>query len=62
MKETGDDWTRSYPGRTMLVSIVLSVNLAHFLVGLDNTIVSSAILKITDQFYVLGDLGWYPSA
>ncbi|KAF5866593.1 hypothetical protein ETB97_010686 [Aspergillus alliaceus] len=51
-----------YPGKLKLVFIVLSLNLAMFLVGLDNTIISSAIPRITDQFHALGDVGWYASA
>lgn len=30
--------------------------------ALDNTIFSTAILRITDQFYSLDDIGWYGSA
>ncbi|KPM34914.1 hypothetical protein AK830_g11648 [Neonectria ditissima] len=51
-----------YPGASKLILIVTSLNLAMFLVGLDNTILSSAIPKITDQFHALGDVGWYASA
>ncbi|GAD94327.1 efflux pump antibiotic resistance protein, putative [Paecilomyces variotii No. 5] len=51
-----------YPGPAKLVLIILSLNLAMFLVGLDNTIISSAIPKITDQFNALDDVGWYASA
>ncbi|KAB8075726.1 major facilitator superfamily domain-containing protein [Aspergillus leporis] len=51
-----------YPGKLKLAFIVLSLNLAMFLVGIDNTIISSAIPKITDQFHALGDVGWYASA
>ena len=51
-----------YPSPFKLTIIVLSLNLAMFLVGLDNTIISSAIPKITDQFHALGDVGWYASA
>ncbi|CAM1508022.1 Fc.00g048700.m01.CDS01 [Cosmosporella sp. VM-42] len=51
-----------YPRMSKLILIVLSLNLAMFLVGLDNTILSSAIPKITDKFHALGDVGWYASA
>lgn len=37
--------------------IYLSLNLPSFLVGLDNTIISGAIPKITDQFHALDDVG-----
>ncbi|KAF9895123.1 hypothetical protein FE257_000025 [Aspergillus nanangensis] len=42
--------------------LILSLNLGMFLVGLDNTIISSAIPKITDQFHALSHVGWYASA
>ncbi|EAW12196.1 MDR family MFS transporter [Aspergillus clavatus NRRL 1] len=51
-----------YPERFKLIAIVISLNLAMFLVGLDNTIISSAIPKITDRFHALDDVGWYASA
>lgn len=51
-----------YPGPLKLTLIIISLNLAMFLVGLDNTIISSAIPKITDQFHALDDVGWYASA
>lgn len=51
-----------YPGGVRLTFIILGINLAMFLVGLDNTILSSAIPEITDQFHALEDVGWYASA
>jgi MFS family permease len=51
-----------YPGKIKLFAIILSLNLAMFLVGLDNTIISTAIPKITDRFHALEDVGWYASA
>lgn len=51
-----------YPRKLNLFFILLSLNLALFLVGLDNTIISSAIPKITDEFHALSDVGWYASA
>ncbi|KAL2870692.1 MDR family MFS transporter [Aspergillus lucknowensis] len=56
------EWEPQYPGKMKLVGIVVGLNLAMFLVGLDNTILSSAIPKITDRFHALGDVGWYASA
>ena len=35
---------------------------AVFLVALDNTIIATAIPRITDQFKALNDVGWYGSA
>lgn len=45
-----------------LAIIILALTLVFFLVGLDNTIISTAIPKITDHFHVLNDVGWYASA
>ncbi|PKX90121.1 MDR family MFS transporter [Aspergillus novofumigatus IBT 16806] len=56
----GDD--SQYPGKIKLFAIISSLNLAMFLVGLDNTIISTAIPKITDRFHALEDVGWYASA
>jgi hypothetical protein len=39
-----------YPGKRQLSVILVSLNLAMFLVGLDNTIISTAIPKITNHF------------
>jgi MFS family permease len=58
--ETTD--TPQYPGRVRLVFLVFGLVLSSFLIGLDNTIISSAIPKITDQFHALEDVGWYGSA
>ncbi|KAL6230016.1 hypothetical protein BDW75DRAFT_234750 [Aspergillus navahoensis] len=51
-----------YPSSLKLAFILIGLNLSMFLVGLDNTILSSAIPKITDRFHALGDVGWYASA
>ncbi|KAE8400802.1 major facilitator superfamily domain-containing protein [Aspergillus pseudonomiae] len=45
-----------------LYLIVLSLLLAVFCVALDNTILSVAIPRITDEFHRLNDIGWYASA
>ncbi|PWY91193.1 MFS general substrate transporter [Aspergillus heteromorphus CBS 117.55] len=55
-EENGDE--SQYPGPSKLFFIVLGLNLALFLVGLDNTIISSAIPKIADHFHALNDLMW----
>ncbi|KAL4735815.1 major facilitator superfamily domain-containing protein [Aspergillus similis] len=55
------DETR-YPSTANLAFILIGLSLCMFLVGLDNTILSSAIPKITDRFHALGDVGWYASA
>ncbi|RWA05277.1 hypothetical protein EKO27_g9821 [Xylaria grammica] len=45
-----------------LIVNMISVVLASFLVLLDNSIVSTAIPQITDEFHSLADVGWYGSA
>jgi MFS family permease len=54
--------TTVYPSKIKLVFIVMGLDLSSFLVGLDNTILSTAIPKITDQFHALDDVGWYASS
>ncbi|KAI0144375.1 major facilitator superfamily domain-containing protein [Xylariaceae sp. FL1272] len=51
-----------YPSGIRLGLVMLALCLAVFLVSLDNSIVSTAIPKITDEFNSLGDIGWYGSA
>ncbi len=43
-----------------IMSIGLALSL--FLVALDETIITTAIPNITDEFYSLNDVGWYGSA
>lgn len=51
-----------YPGAGKLIIIILSLYLAILLVALDQTIIGTAIPKITDQFKSIEDVGWYGSA
>ncbi|KIW17523.1 hypothetical protein PV08_04717 [Exophiala spinifera] len=51
-----------YPAGLKLALITLALCLSVFLVALDNTIIATAIPKITDHFRSLGDVGWYGSA
>ncbi|CAK5276200.1 unnamed protein product [Mycena citricolor] len=51
-----------YPQGVRLALITLALCLSVFLVALDNTIIATAIPKITDQFNSLADVGWYASA
>ncbi|KAL1853107.1 hypothetical protein Daus18300_011935 [Diaporthe australafricana] len=44
------------------ILVMVSVFLSMFLVGLDRTIISTAIPQITDDFNSLTDVGWYGSA
>ncbi|RJE27331.1 efflux pump [Aspergillus sclerotialis] len=47
---------------TTTLIVIISVLLSMFLVALDRTIISTAILKITDEFHSLTSVGWYGSA
>ncbi|RMD41907.1 hypothetical protein DV735_g3200, partial [Chaetothyriales sp. CBS 134920] len=51
-----------YPSGLKLGLIMIALCLSIFLVALDNTIIATAIPRITDQFKSLGDVGWYASA
>lgn len=57
-REDGTD----YPQGIKLGFITLALCLCVFLMALDNSIIATAIPKITDQFHSLGDVGWYGSA
>jgi EmrB/QacA subfamily drug resistance transporter len=51
-----------YPTGVKLTIIIAALALAVFLMALDNTIIATAIPKITDHFNSLTDVGWYGSA
>lgn len=51
-----------YPHGVKLIAIIGSLMAAVFLVALDQTIISTAIPKITDDFNSITDIGWYGSA
>ncbi|KAJ6180746.1 hypothetical protein N7519_011207 [Penicillium mononematosum] len=51
-----------YPKGPQLALITLALCLGVFLVALDNSIIATAIPKITVQFHSLEDVGWYGSA
>ncbi|KAF2201394.1 MFS general substrate transporter [Delitschia confertaspora ATCC 74209] len=53
---------QQYPTTFKLACIVFSLALAVFLYGLDQTIIATAIPKITDDFNALGDVGWYAAS
>ncbi|ODH26656.1 hypothetical protein ACO22_04488 [Paracoccidioides brasiliensis] len=57
-----DDNDPRHLGIYRLSLVLISLNLSVFLIGLDNTIISTAIPKITDNFHALGDVGWYASS
>jgi hypothetical protein len=59
---SAEDEAMEYPRGLKLGLIILALCLSVFLVALDNTIIATAIPKITDHFNSLGDVGWYGSA
>ncbi|KAJ5372885.1 Major facilitator superfamily domain general substrate transporter [Penicillium concentricum] len=65
-KEDGDAQTpqdeEEYPNAWKLTLISIGLCLCVFCVALDNTIIATAIPKITDQFNSLEDVGWYGSS
>ena len=53
---------QTYPPTSQMLVILAGLYLTVFLVALDRSIIGVAIPKITDDFYSLGDVGWYGSA
>ncbi|TWU71389.1 hypothetical protein ED733_002254 [Metarhizium rileyi] len=51
-----------YPARWRLGLITIALCLSVFCMALDNTIIATAIPRITDQFQAIEDVGWYGSA
>ncbi|CAH0027936.1 unnamed protein product [Clonostachys rhizophaga] len=60
--EVAPNLVDEYPTGSRLATIVVSLMLAMFLVALDNTILGTAIPKITDEFHDLNKVSWYGSA
>ncbi|KAL3460667.1 MFS general substrate transporter [Aspergillus heterothallicus] len=60
--EHADEEDYQYPKSWKLYLISIGLCLAVFCLALDNTILTTAIPKITDDFNSLGDVGWYGSA
>lgn len=52
----------NYPHGLKLYLLIAALCLAIFLVALDQTIIATAIPKITDRFNSISDIGWYGSA
>ncbi|KAJ7163944.1 putative efflux pump antibiotic resistance protein [Mycena crocata] len=61
-KERSPTEEDDFPHGLKLVLLMLALCLSVFLVALDNTIIATAIPKITDQFKSLDDVGWYGSS
>ena len=58
--EQNDD--SKYPGGAALAVLTFGLCMATFVVALDNTIIATAIPKITTVFNSLNDVGWYGSS
>ncbi|EOD51089.1 putative mfs transporter protein [Neofusicoccum parvum] len=59
---TPDEDEDEYPKAWKLAFITIALCLSVFCMALDNTIISTAIPRITDQFKALDDVGWYGSS
>ncbi|KAM5474717.1 hypothetical protein MferCBS49748_000124 [Microsporum ferrugineum] len=51
-----------YPHGIKLAVVIGSLAASVFLVALDETIITTAIPKITNDFHSINDIGWYGSA
>jgi MFS family permease len=56
------DPEKDYPHGLKLILLLVALCFSSFLVALDQTIIATAIPKITDQFDSIKDIGWYGSA
>ncbi|KOS21138.1 putative HC-toxin efflux carrier [Escovopsis weberi] len=62
-KEEGqENDTPVYPEGMKFTLIIVALCFAVFVMALDNSIIATAIPKITDEFHSLNDVGWYGSA
>jgi MFS family permease len=57
-EENEDEYPKSWKLGLITIALCLSV----FCMALDNSIIATAIPRITDQFHALQDVGWYGSA
>ncbi|CAD0105963.1 unnamed protein product [Aureobasidium uvarum] len=60
--QNDEDTDIVYPGGFKLTLITIALCLAVFCIALDNTIIATAIPKITDHFKAIDDIAWYGSA
>ncbi|KAJ2902891.1 Tetracycline resistance protein TetB/drug resistance transporter [Zalerion maritima] len=60
-ENTSDDEGVYHVGWWRLVLVTVALSLSVFCVSLDNTIVATAIPRITDEFNSINDIGWYGS-
>ncbi|EPS44955.1 hypothetical protein H072_993 [Dactylellina haptotyla CBS 200.50] len=59
--EVEDDESK-YPGGVALVILTIGLCLSTFVIALDNSIIATAIPRITTEFNSIGDVGWYGSS
>ncbi|KAJ5108193.1 hypothetical protein N7456_004868 [Penicillium angulare] len=57
-----DDENTEYPPLAKFIPILIGLCLQAFCTALDNTILATAVPKITEQFNSLEDISWYASA
>ncbi|KAI9808661.1 MAG: hypothetical protein M1825_003812 [Sarcosagium campestre] len=57
-----DEVVAQYPGGWSLAILTFGLAMAIFVVALDNTIIATAIPRITTVFNSLNDVGWYGSS
>lgn len=60
--ENEEEDESKYPKSTQFALISVALCLSVFCMALDNTIIATAIPRITDEFHALNDVGWYGSA
>ena len=60
--EDQEEDTSTHVHGIKLITLIIALDLAVFLVALDQTIIATAIPKITDRFNSINDIGWYGSA
>jgi MFS family permease len=61
IEPSGQDETE-YPTGVKFAAVMIAMGLSLILVGLDNTILATAIPSITNHFKTITDIGWYASA
>lgn len=58
----GDDDETIYPKAWALATLTTGLAMTTFMIALDNTIIATAIPRITTVFNSINDVGWYGSA
>ncbi len=60
--EDDEDDDSRYPKKMQFALISAALCFSVFCMALDNTIIATAIPRITDEFHAINDVGWYGSA